>query len=740
MNHPAYANASRNDPCPCGSGRKFKKCCMEKMGSQIPTQPVVNVKLFLQQAGQLLNAGRTLEADAVLAQAMQASPKNIEVLNLKAYVCMQMGQHDEANDLVQRSLLIEPDNGLAYFIAGMTSKMRKRFDEMEMFLKKAAQLKPKGYMPQIYANLGDCLHSKRNLPMAIGYYDKALELDSGHAKAYFFRGMARYDMEGMNKQVEADAFKGISLMPRDMDMKCKLAAVYIQDHQFARARTLLEEALRINPDDEQALFFYGTAYQEHGDTQRAKEVYEELIRKCPHSVRGKIAYHLLQPTIPMSNAHIDEWRARLLDGMRQLANEGIEIFEPEQQGFYLPFYQGYHGRDNKDMMIQMADFFMKICPDTRYTAPHCKRPPQPKQKIKVGFVSELFHSKLITQFFGPIIEDLGKDEGFEVIVFSYSARRNRQVDEMSGVVDKYIMLPQNLVHAQQVVASEEMDVLIFLDIGMRLPSYLLALSRLAHIQAVMGGHPLTTGIPTMDVFFTTGSMEPEGAQAHYSEKLVVGADMLAVFKRDHVEEKPFTRADFGFPEDGTLYACPVLLNKLHVDMDEVFTQILTRDKNARIILFDEGKFLWRKQLEERFLRTMDKDLLARIQFLPFIPGDKFIHAMRQFDCIIDTMHFSFGTTAFLLIGSNVPFVTLPGAFLRGRGAYGLFKIMDMSELSADTIEEYAELAVKLANDKDFYKAMQKKISERSDVLFDNYEPVPLFKQHLIRLYGEACAS
>ncbi|HDK43534.1 MAG TPA: hypothetical protein ENG91_03150 [Desulfobacteraceae bacterium] len=25
----AYTDVGRNDPCPCGSGKKFKKCCWE---------------------------------------------------------------------------------------------------------------------------------------------------------------------------------------------------------------------------------------------------------------------------------------------------------------------------------------------------------------------------------------------------------------------------------------------------------------------------------------------------------------------------------------------------------------------------------------------------------------------------------------------------------------------------------------------------------------------------------------
>lgn len=29
-----YPNAKRNEPCPCGSGRKFKKCCFGKLDGE----------------------------------------------------------------------------------------------------------------------------------------------------------------------------------------------------------------------------------------------------------------------------------------------------------------------------------------------------------------------------------------------------------------------------------------------------------------------------------------------------------------------------------------------------------------------------------------------------------------------------------------------------------------------------------------------------------------------------------
>lgn len=33
----------RNEPCPCGSGRKYKKCCMEKVSRQLSPQGLQRV-------------------------------------------------------------------------------------------------------------------------------------------------------------------------------------------------------------------------------------------------------------------------------------------------------------------------------------------------------------------------------------------------------------------------------------------------------------------------------------------------------------------------------------------------------------------------------------------------------------------------------------------------------------------------------------------------------------------------
>jgi len=92
---------------------------------------------------------------------------------------------------------------------------------------------------------------------------------------------------------------------------------------------------------------------------------------------------------------------------------------------------------------------------------------------------------------------------------------------MSKQADNAMVLPEiNLAACQKAIAADKLDVLVYADIGMEPTSYFLAFSRLAHVQCVAGGHPVTSGIPSLDYWIGNDLGEAEDAQAHYNEKLV----------------------------------------------------------------------------------------------------------------------------------------------------------------------------------------------------------------------------
>ena len=85
------ARVGRNDPCPCGSGRKYKKCCLEADGQRLAagddrsSGPGAAVETVLTELDELSNsviglvqAGDWGAAEAACRQLQQRYPDQVE--------------------------------------------------------------------------------------------------------------------------------------------------------------------------------------------------------------------------------------------------------------------------------------------------------------------------------------------------------------------------------------------------------------------------------------------------------------------------------------------------------------------------------------------------------------------------------------------------------------------------------------------------------------------------------------
>ena len=59
-----------------------------------------------------------------------------------------------------------------------------------------------------------------------------------------------------------------------------------------------------------------------------------------------------------------------------------------------------------------------------------------------------------------------------------------------------------------------------LVVGMDREAFRFACFRLAPVQCASWGHADTTGLPTIDYYLSSELLEPDGAQSHYTERLV----------------------------------------------------------------------------------------------------------------------------------------------------------------------------------------------------------------------------
>src|SRR5205085_186348 len=110
------------------------------------------------------------------------------------------------------------------------------------------------------------------------------------------------------------------------------------------------------------------------------------------------------------------------------------------------------------------------------------------------------------------------------------------------------------------------DVIVYPEVGMDATTFALAALRLAPLQCAGWGHPVTTGLPSIDAFFTSGMMEPPDADDHYRERLVRLPGLGTRYPAPAVPPG-VTRAEVGLPDDVALLLCPQSLFKIHPDDD-----------------------------------------------------------------------------------------------------------------------------------------------------------------------------
>jgi predicted O-linked N-acetylglucosamine transferase (SPINDLY family) len=89
------------------------------------------------------------------------------------------------------------------------------------------------------------------------------------------------------------------------------------------------------------------------------------------------------------------------------------------------------------------------------------------------------------------------------------------------------------------------------------------------------------------------------------------------------------------------------------------------------------------------------------------------------DVFLDTFTWSGGNTSLEAIACNLPIVTCPGEFMRGRHADSFLKLLGVTDTIAKNEAEYIEIAVKLGLDSAWRQDISQRMSQRQDNLFDD---------------------
>ncbi|MDA1089750.1 MAG: tetratricopeptide repeat protein [Proteobacteria bacterium] len=650
----------------------------------------------------LLILGRHDEASASFATALHIDPNLAEAHYNTGNILKDQGQPDAAVQCYERALAIKPDYAEARSNLGNAFTALGRLSDAVGCYETVLQGRPE--LPEVHYNLGNALRGLGRLDNAIESFQKAIEINPDYAEAHSNLGAV---LSGLERSDDA--------------VLCYQKALAADATCIAAWNNL------------------AAAYGSQGRLDEAADCYQRAGALEDSSLRTDIMAAFLLPPILPSESVIGPLRQALSDkvnGFKPAAgDEATEFLAPHEDIGKTGFFLAYHGLNDRDLQRDIAAMYLRVSPSLAYHAP--KQQQEGKEKVRIGILSMHLHSHTIGRIYLGMIENLDR-KAFEVIVFRTPHQPDEQSRAIDRAADRVVPITRKLEQARQQISDENLDILFYPDIGMEPFTYFLAFSRLAPVQVVGWGHPVTTGIPNIDYFLSSEDLETPDADNHYTEHLIRLRHLPAFYHRPP-QVSTVGRDHFGLPEDGRLYIIPQTLFKFHPDFDTVLGSILRQDTDGWLVVISGNRDNWDSLLMDRF-RAAFPDEADRVLIIPRMASYDFVRLMSLADALLDTPHFCGGYSSSEAFAAGLAIVTWPGAFMRGRVTYAQYKAMGITDLIAEDGVGYAQLALRLAQDHEFRQVIKNRIAKNSAVLFENIAVVREIERFFISALEAANAG
>jgi predicted O-linked N-acetylglucosamine transferase (SPINDLY family) len=708
----------------------------------------------LRHALRMHREGQYAEAERVYREILRAEPDHPDAPQLLGLLEHRAGRHEAAVDLIARAIALAPAAAALHVNLGEAFRCLGRIDDAIRCYRQAIALDPA--ITEAHFNLGVVCTERGQHREAIEHYRQVLAVRRDHADALNNLGHA-LGATGAMEDAAACLRRALECRPGFAEAHNNLGKLYLGMGRYEDARAQFERALALRPGFALALANLGALAQEEGRLAAAIAWYRRALETDPAlagvwtnlggalAEQGKwlearealaralqtkpsdalrLLHGLVLPSIPESSEQMHEARRGYAASLEALSGRSLSIADPLAEVNSVPFYLAYHGENDRELQRTLARLYERACPDLGYRAPHGGAPAAPTsgRSIHIGFVSRIIgrHS-VARRLMSGLIGRLSR-ERFRVSVYSFPHARNDDLAQMSACADRVVMLPPVLA-----AARERLDALCYVDIGMEPITYFLAFARLAPLQFATWQHPVTTGIPNVDCFLSSSLIEPEGAETHYSERLVRLDALPTWYERPELPPRERQRSALGLKEGRTQYVCPQSPFKIHPDFDRLIGDILRADPAGEVVLL-EGKIEdWARSLLDRIRRTIP-DVAGRVRFVRTLPHEDFQHLLACADVLLDPLHWSGGITTLDALAFGTPVVTLPGALMRGRVTYGCYRQMGMLDCVARDASEYVALALGLGTDRERRQAMRAKILAHNTTLYRNDSAVTQFEE------------
>ncbi|MDP6680953.1 MAG: tetratricopeptide repeat protein, partial [Pelagibacteraceae bacterium] len=637
-----------------------------------------------------------------------------------------------AEKLYKETLKTNPNHIETIFLLGSLSAQTNNFDKAKKFFQKAIQINPNHI--NAHNNLGNALKELGEYRKAIGCYEKAIQINPNYAKAHYNLGIVFKELGEQKKAIDCYQ-KAIQINPNHVNAHNNLGMELKELGEYRKAIGCYEKAIQVNPNHVEAHNNLGIVLNELGEHQKAISCCEKAIQIQPNYVNARnnlglilselgehqkaisccekaihiepnnLTSHWLSmntfPIIYENLKEINHYRKRFENGIKkinQLLDTQLQYTKKQLINAInssTNFYLHYQGGDVLELQKHYAHLVERV---TQKIYQEFHKEIKIKQSIafiKIGFISSFFTNHSVSKMYKNLIQKLDQ-KFFKRFVYYADNKFDHITNEIKQDADHFFS-HTDVDQLINQISKDNLDVLLYLDIGMSPRIQILSSLRLAPIQCNTYGHPVTSGFKNIDYYFSSELMESQNSQKHYSEKLIslpgIGINYdspnLSIIKKPNILNK----------SNATIFLNLQSLFKLLPQDDHIYLDILKKHSNCCFWFLQGEKNSITSIFKERISKLFQKEGRAFEKYSYFHPrcgSEEFLGLIEESDIILDSFNWSGGNTSLEAISLNKPIVTCPSGFMRGRYTYAILKILDIEETIASSKKEYIEIAVKLA--------------------------------------------
>jgi predicted O-linked N-acetylglucosamine transferase (SPINDLY family) len=640
--------------------------------------------------------GQHGEAFACYHRALELRPGDPAALNNLGISLMGQGLTDDAVAVFRQALAADPTDaaGLCNLAAALAA--RRELDESIALYRQALRQCPD--LVQAHNNLGNALKAKGQLEEAEACYRRALQLWPRFTQAHQNLGKL-FLASGRPGQAVRAFQEALQSAPADALVIKDLASALLMLNRTDEAIAHCRHALRLRPNDPEIWNDLGNACYARGDLDDALRHYGQSIGLAPDWSMPHYNLGLaLQGQGRLAEARVSFQKALELkpdDHVAHSTYAGSLYYDPEMTAAQIL-------AEHQRWAERHAHFAGEPRAHDNY--------PDPERRLRVGYVSPDFRSHATASFIEPI---LANHDPELVDCFCYA-----EVSVPDATTARLRGLACHWRHTvglsdddfATLIRRDSIDILVDLA-GHTAGNRLMTFARKpAPVQISYLGYPGTTGLRAIDYRLVDAVTDPPDEPSHSSE-------VLARLPGSFCCYAPPTQAPLrtSLPTERTrviTFGSLHKLEKLNNRVVDLWCQILKEVPTARLllcrhILHGGTAAYWLEQFRQRGIDP------ARVVLRRVEPVDSaHLAVYGDIDIALDPFPWNGHTTACEALWMGVPVVALRGTRHSSRMVASVLTSLGLTDLIADTAEEYSHVAMALAADQSRRAELREQLRKR----------------------------